>query len=69
MKNKILQIASRVKLYMGVHSYSQMWLTPWAWGSAKPSDYSELVGGFEQLIYANIYFLVSYKREIQSPYF
>jgi len=49
MKNKIMQIASRVKLYMGVHSYSQMWLTPWAWGSSKPSDYSELVGKSEQL--------------------
>jgi len=51
MKNKILQIASRVKLYVGLQCYSQKLLTPWAWGSTKPSDYSELVGKSEQLIY------------------
>ncbi|XP_067947675.1 carboxypeptidase A2-like [Watersipora subatra] len=43
MRDAILSIAPRVKLYMGVHSYSQMWLTPWAWGGNKPSDYSDLL--------------------------
>lgn len=43
MQNKIMSIAPKVSLYMGVHSYSQMWLTPWAWGGNKPSDYSQLV--------------------------
>ncbi|XP_012270225.1 carboxypeptidase B-like isoform X2 [Orussus abietinus] len=32
-----------IRVYLTLHSYSQMWLVPWSYTRAKPSDYSELV--------------------------
>ena len=50
MRDRILELQTRtryrrgIQLYMAVHSYSQMWLTPWGFsGSVKPSDYSDIV--------------------------
>lgn len=43
MRDRISELSGNIKLYMAVHSYSQMWLTPWGFGSPKPADYSELV--------------------------
>lgn len=53
MKDEILRVADRVEMYMGVHSYSQMWLMPWAYGGSKPSDYPELVSLLESTFSAN----------------
>lgn len=30
------------RIYLTLHSYSQMWLVPWGYTYSKPSDYSEL---------------------------
>lgn len=30
------------RMYLTLHSYSQMWLVPWGYTYAKPSDYWEL---------------------------
>ena len=50
MRDRLLELQTRsryrrgIQLYMAVHSYSQMWLTPWGFsGSVKPSDYSDIV--------------------------
>jgi len=43
MRDRISELSGNIKLYMAVHSYSQMWLTPWGFGSPKPADYSELL--------------------------
>jgi carboxypeptidase A2 len=36
---------SNIVLYMDVHCYSQLWLTPWSGNTAKPSDYADLLAG------------------------
>ena len=43
MRDAILDLVPHIKMYMGVHAYSQLWLTPWAYGGSKPSDYDDLV--------------------------
>jgi len=30
-------------IYLAIHSYSQVWLTPWGWTSDLPPNYSDLV--------------------------
>jgi hypothetical protein len=42
MKNAISAVSGRMSLYMGVHSYSQLLLTPWAYGSDVPVDRRQL---------------------------
>ncbi|XP_076350462.1 carboxypeptidase B-like isoform X2 [Tachypleus tridentatus] len=37
----LLSKSNRVKLYLAVHSYAQMWLTPWGWTSQLPADYED----------------------------
>lgn len=38
----ILKNSQNIKLYMAVHSYSQLLLTPWGYTSEYPSDYEDL---------------------------
>ncbi|XP_076334627.1 carboxypeptidase B-like isoform X2 [Tachypleus tridentatus] len=41
--NFIFDHKKRVKLFLTLHSYSQMWLTPWGWTNELPSDYTDQV--------------------------
>lgn len=38
------------RMYLTLHSYSQMWLVPWGYTYSKPSDYSELVSAAKKAI-------------------
>ncbi|XP_017891839.1 carboxypeptidase B-like [Ceratina calcarata] len=42
MADYILANKQNIKMYLTLHSYSQMWLVPWGYTYSKPSDYSEL---------------------------
>ncbi|XP_053982799.1 carboxypeptidase B-like [Hylaeus volcanicus] len=42
MADYILANKKRIRMYLTLHSYSQMWLIPWGYTYSKPSDYSEL---------------------------
>jgi len=33
----------RLKLYIALHSYSQLWLIPWGYTKEHPADYNDLV--------------------------
>ncbi|XP_076358196.1 carboxypeptidase B-like isoform X2 [Tachypleus tridentatus] len=46
--NFIVARKNRVKLFLTLHSYSQMWLTPWGWAYKQPRGYTD------QLEMANI---------------
>lgn len=39
----ILQRKENLVSFVSVHSYSQLWLTPWGWTSELPKDYSSMV--------------------------
>jgi murein tripeptide amidase MpaA len=41
--NFILQHRSTLKLYIALHSYSQLWLTPWGYTTERPDDYVDLI--------------------------
>ncbi|XP_067947208.1 carboxypeptidase B-like [Watersipora subatra] len=44
MKQTLQNLGSRLKVFMTLHSYGQMWFVPYAWSrSAYPTDYNELV--------------------------
>lgn len=38
----ILSLGGRVKIFVTVHSYSQLWLMPWGWTSNLPDDYDDM---------------------------
>ncbi|CAD1480292.1 unnamed protein product [Heterotrigona itama] len=42
MADYILANKQNIRVYLTLHSYSQMWLVPWGYTYTKPSDYSEL---------------------------
>lgn len=42
MADYILANKQNIRVYLTLHSYSQMWLVPWGYTDTKPSDYSEL---------------------------
>ncbi|XP_033346187.1 carboxypeptidase B-like [Bombus vosnesenskii] len=42
MADYILANKQNIRIYLTLHSYSQMWLVPWGYTYSKPSDYSEL---------------------------
>lgn len=42
MRNFINQIKGNLKMYLSIHSYSQLWLTPWGYTSSRPRDYVEI---------------------------
>jgi len=41
--NFIMQHRSSIRLYISLHSYSQMWLTPWGHNTTPPVDNDDLV--------------------------
>ncbi|CAH1779122.1 unnamed protein product [Owenia fusiformis] len=42
MRDKINALKSRLKMYLSLHAYSELWLTPWGYDSARPADYIEM---------------------------
>ncbi|XP_015609902.1 carboxypeptidase B [Cephus cinctus] len=42
MADYILANRQNIKMYLTLHSYSQMWLVPWGYTKSRPSDFSEL---------------------------
>eukprot|EP00058_Branchiostoma_floridae_P011798 XP_002597286.1 hypothetical protein BRAFLDRAFT_118166 [Branchiostoma floridae] len=51
----VLANSNNLKAYLGVHAYSQMWMTPYGWTSATPPDYEEqydLAGRIVSAIYS-----------------
>lgn len=53
MRDRLNELKSDIKLYMAVHSYSQMWLTPWGYALDFPSDYAQLVGEYQDIVEVN----------------
>jgi len=41
--NFIMQRRSSIRLYISLHSYSQLWLTPWGYTATPPVDNDDLV--------------------------
>nr|XP_031827673.1 carboxypeptidase B-like [Nomia melanderi] len=52
MADYILANKRNIRMYLTLHSYSQMWLVPWGYTYSKPSDYSELAGAAKKAINA-----------------
>lgn len=44
MANHMWRHRQRLMAYVALHSYSQLWLTPWGYTSDLPDDYNDLVG-------------------------
>ncbi|XP_043283994.1 carboxypeptidase B-like [Venturia canescens] len=42
MADFIMENRENIRLYLTLHSYSQMWLVPWGHTRSRPDDYSEL---------------------------
>jgi len=40
--NYILKLKGRIKIYTGVHTYSQVWLTPWGYGNKRPRNHANI---------------------------
>nr|XP_034178433.1 carboxypeptidase B-like [Osmia lignaria] len=53
MAEYILANKEKIRMYLTLHSYSQMWLVPWGYTYSKPSDYSELVSAAKKAIGEN----------------
>merc|ERR1719450_974645 len=39
---RILELKPRLKTFHSIHSYSQMWMSPWAYTYTKPDSYDEM---------------------------
>ncbi|XP_076679448.1 carboxypeptidase B isoform X2 [Andrena cerasifolii] len=52
MADYILANKQNIRMYLTLHSYSQMWLVPWGYTYSKPSDYSELANAARKAINA-----------------
>jgi len=39
----ITQNIDKIKIYLSMHSYSQAWLTPWAWSDVPPPDFAAIM--------------------------
>ncbi|CAH1250895.1 CPA2 [Branchiostoma lanceolatum] len=44
VSNWVLAKKAHIKAYLAVHSYSQLWMTPYGWTSKLPRDYSAQLG-------------------------
>lgn len=42
MSDFILNRKDQIKIYLTLHSYSQMWLVPWGYKDEKPKDYYDM---------------------------
>lgn len=45
------RLGSRLKGYMDIHAYSQLWMIPWGYTKVPTKDHDELVGAHVHLIY------------------
>nr|XP_012229445.1 PREDICTED: LOW QUALITY PROTEIN: carboxypeptidase B-like [Linepithema humile] len=52
MSDYILANKQHIRMYLTLHSYSQMWLVPWGYTRSKPSDYTDLVNVAKKAINA-----------------
>ncbi|XP_033334246.2 carboxypeptidase B [Megalopta genalis] len=52
MADYILANKENIRMYLTLHSYSQMWLVPWGYTYSKPSDYLELANAAKKAINA-----------------
>ncbi|XP_076285065.1 carboxypeptidase B [Lasioglossum baleicum] len=52
MADYILDNKDNIRMYLTLHSYSQMWLVPWGYTYSRPSDYSELANAAKKAISA-----------------
>jgi carboxypeptidase A2 len=52
MSNFILSHKDEIKVYLTMHSYSQLWLVPWGYKTEKPADYYDLYVLAEQAVNA-----------------
>jgi murein tripeptide amidase MpaA len=48
----ILSIKDRLASYMNVHSYSQLWMSPWGWTNQNPPDFAKQNGASKAAIEA-----------------
>ncbi|XP_050458345.1 carboxypeptidase B-like isoform X2 [Cataglyphis hispanica] len=48
----ILANKQHIRMYLTLHSYSQMWLLPWGHTRSKPSDYSDMINVAKKAINA-----------------
>lgn len=42
MSNYILSVKERMAMYLSLHSYSQLFLTPWGWTKDLPKEYPDM---------------------------
>ncbi|XP_072767295.1 carboxypeptidase B [Anoplolepis gracilipes] len=52
MADYILANKQHIRMYLTLHSYSQMWLLPWGHTRSKPSDYSDMINVAKKAINA-----------------
>jgi carboxypeptidase A2 len=52
MSDFILSHKDEIKVYLTMHSYSQLWLVPWGYKTEKPADYYDLYVLAEQAVNA-----------------
>ncbi|XP_078032725.1 carboxypeptidase B [Augochlora pura] len=52
MADHIMANKEKIRMYLTLHSYSQMWLVPWGYTYSKPSDYSDLANAAKKAINA-----------------
>ncbi|XP_025269058.1 carboxypeptidase B [Camponotus floridanus] len=52
MADYILANKQHIRMYLTLHSYSQMWLLPWSHTRTKPSDYSDMINVAKKAINA-----------------
>ncbi|KAM0736624.1 Carboxypeptidase B [Formica fusca] len=52
MADYILANKQHIRMYLTLHSYSQMWLLPWGHTRSKPSDYSDMLNVAKKAINA-----------------
>lgn len=50
MSDFILSHKDEIKVYLTMHSYSQLWLVPWGYKAEKPADYYDLYVLAEQAV-------------------
>ncbi|KAK8397432.1 hypothetical protein O3P69_004876 [Scylla paramamosain] len=42
VRDEIIRLGSKIKVYLTFHSYSQLWMYPWGYTSALPDDWKDL---------------------------
>ena len=47
--NYLSNRSSELAAFLDIHSYSQMWLSPWGWMDGTPVHYNQMVSGLTKL--------------------